>query len=38
MSTTRDKKLADASDCQHVVENEYCLECYTELYYYTKSV
>ena len=38
MSTTHDKKLADVSDCSHVVETEYCLECYTELYYYTKSV
>ena len=38
MYITSDKKLADESDCSHVVESEYCLECYTELYYYTKSV
>jgi len=38
MSITPDKKSAGASDCSPVVETEYCLECYTELYYYTKSV
>lgn len=38
MFATHDKKLAGAPDCSHVVEREYCLECYTELYYYTKSV
>ena len=32
-----DKRSTDASDCQHVEENEYCTESYTELYYYTKS-
>ena len=37
MHTIRDKKLADVSDCKYAKENEYCIECYTELYYYMKS-
>ena len=32
-----DEKSTDTSDYKHAKENEYCDECYTELYYYTKS-